>query len=162
MRKELRRELCRTFGHEMWTELREYLVEATKPYPVKFSWKCIAKGRSKKGSHCIVTEQGNEDPNTNGWYTTEFFTYIRFKGCDNIFRYKNPIELVNHIRYFDETLMTELEEGDEFILEPPGLARSHEYSNERRKAIKDGTWIVKPRGPNPNMRRTTVHHFRPF
>lgn len=162
MKTSLRQGLCKAFGYESYPEFRAMLKMPVRPYPVTLTWKCIAKGRRKDPFGCIITEQLNEDSSVDVPFTIRNFTYIRFKEDKYIYRYKNSAELVNVLDEFDEWGRTDAEEGDVHILEAPDAARSLEYAMARREGIRNGTWEVKPRGPNTNMRRKPRHHFRPF
>jgi hypothetical protein len=161
--KHLRTELMRVFSYSTWPELRENLREATAPFPIKVDWRCMAVGRQKEGEHCAFGERIGRMAEIDRCFVTEHLTYVRFNASETIFRYTNSAEMIHQLKYFDLTgMFDDMEDGDEFILEPPGKARSHQYAKERREAIKSGEHTVKPRGPNPNMRREPVHHFRPY
>jgi hypothetical protein len=157
-----RQNLLKAFGIETWSEFQSLLEEAKGPFPVTMSWKCIAKGKKRNGHACIVNEGIKENPATNASYVSEEFTYIRFDEDLRIWRFQNPLEMKHELREFDASGLTNLEEGDVFVLEPVGLARSLAYAKKRREDIASGKHTVKPRGPNPNMRRQPKHHFRPY
>jgi len=160
---KLRRELIRIFGYTNWPQLNDHIKEATSPFPITVDWQCMALGRRLKGQVCAFGERIGRLPEVDKSYVTDFMTYIRFHGSDIIWRYKNPPDMVSHIKFFDEHgMFDDMEDGDTFILEPPGKARSRDYATARRRAIKEGTWIVEKRGPNPHMRRAPIHHFRPY
>jgi hypothetical protein len=161
--KQMKKELMRVFGFPSFDKLKEYYKEATSPYPATVDWKCMAIGRRKNGQHCAFGEKIGRDPNVDACYVADHFTYIRFVGEEFIYRFVNPPDMVHQIRHFDEHGMFDnMEEGDSFILEPPGKARSRLYSIERREKIRAGLHIVKKRGPNINPRREPVHFFRPY
>lgn len=158
----LRQNLLTAFGIETWAEFTSLCVEANSYYEVKPSWRCIAKGRRRNGRTCIFGESLLENPNVTGAYVIEHFSYLRFVGSQLIFRYRNSAEMVEQLKSFDADGFTDMQEGDTFILEPMTAARSRHYSAVRRAMIKNGTWIVKSRGPNPNMYRRPIHHYRPY
>jgi hypothetical protein len=154
--------LCAVFGIATWPEFKAILEEARYPYPIRLTWRCIAKGKSRSGRFCIANEGLKEDPKIETSYVAEHFTYIRFNGSATIWRYHNPKDMQEELRQFDLTKETDLEEGHIFILEPIGKARSHKYAAQRRAAILAGEWEVTPRGPNPNKVKPIQHYFRPW
>jgi hypothetical protein len=150
------------FGFSSWPEFKSWLKESTRPFPYTITWKAIAKGKKIKGGECIHAVAIKDDPAVDNACVFESYTYIKFKGSPYIFRYRTSTEARNDIQIFDITSQTDMEQGDVFIAEPMSLARSRDYSNNRRAQIKAGAWIVNPRGPNTNMRRTQQHHYRPY
>ncbi len=163
--KGVRRILCEAFGFDTWAEFRWCLIEAREPYPITLSWKCIALGRRKNPRLCIFDMALGEDTKIDAHCVFEHYSYIRFKGDECVFRYLNPSDMREEIHSLDaEGWVNSLEGGDSFILEPLAktAARSQEYQTNRREAIRNGTHVVKPRGPNPEMRRQPIHHYRPY
>lgn len=161
--KSIRMKLLKIFGYESWPDFKKHLKEAKEPFPVTVDWRCMALARQIDGETCAFGERIGRMEDVDKCFVTEHFTYIRFDGSETIFRYNNSLEMRHQIKTLDATgMFDDMEEGEVFILEAVGVARSHEYAEDRRKKIKDGTWIVKPRGPNPNMRREPIHKFRPY
>ena len=161
---KLHRELVKAFRFDTFREFRDVLVEAKEPFPISLTWKCIAKGRRGNPKLCIFQQELMTNAAIDMAFVIGEYSFIRFKGGEYIFRYRNPLEMQEAIRELDQYGTSSLEEGDEFTLEPlaSNAARSLEYHKARREAIKNGTHTVKPRGPNVNPRRTAVHHFRPY
>jgi hypothetical protein len=159
-----REELKRAFGYDKWTDLAKNIQEARDAYEIIMSWKCIATGRKRDGRACIFEKAIGQDDNTNGSFVSETNTWLRFKGSSTIFKYLNGLDMQEEIREFDAEGLTNMEDGDKFILEPLAKmsARSSEYQKKRREEIKAGLRVPKVRGPNVNKRRTVVHHFRPY
>ena len=161
--KRLREELMIAFQIDNWDRLNSLIQEATAPYPVKLTWECIARAKSRNGHHCVIGYALQFDPHVTGHFIQEEFTFVRFAGSERIWRYQNGIEMKHELSHFDEFNLTDGWEGGDIVtLEAVGTARSREYANNRRKAIKAGTHKVKERGPNLNMRREPRRHFRPF
>lgn len=160
-----RRELMKVFGFDTWAELQENLREAQEPFPIALSFRCLVKGRRRLGYCCVFAEGIKENDSVDSAFVIEHYSYIRFKGSRTIWRYLNPDDMRSAIQEFDrDGIIGSLDDGDIFVLEPlaKNAARSLEYARQRRENIKNGKHIVKPRGPNPNMRRISVHHFRPY
>jgi hypothetical protein len=152
----------REFGYDNWSACRAVMKEAKHAYAGVMSYRAIAKGRKRDSSGCIYFEAVGEDPSVNAKAVFEQYSYVRFVGDETIWRYRNEAEMIAQIKLFDDLGETDLDEGDTFVLEPMNTARSREYADKRRQAISDGKWDVKPRGPNPNMRRLSIHHNRPY
>src|SRR5882762_10171534 len=121
--KNLHAELLKAFQITDWKSFERLVKEANHAYPVRMSWKCIAKGKARNGHECIVGAALQDDFNVTGHYVTEEFTYVRFKGSDIIYRYQNSSEMKEELAGFDELHVTEWEDGDVVTLEPVGMAR---------------------------------------
>jgi hypothetical protein len=162
--RTLRLMLMKIFQCSTYRALRSRLQEATHPFPVTVDWRCMALGRKKDGRICAFGEVIGRMSIVLRCFVSECFTYIQFVGDDiTIYRYQNPKDMMHQLKFFDEHgMFDDMEDGDVFILEPVGLARSMDYAKRRRDAIAAGEHIVVPRGPNVNMRRTFLHHFRPY
>jgi hypothetical protein len=162
--RSLRLELLKVFGYRQWPDLWAKLKVATEPYAVTVDWRCMALARRRDGGYCAFGERISRLPEVDKSFVAEWFTYIRFHGSEMIWKYNNSLEMTKAIQHLDAygQFDIDMEDGDVFILEAPGKARNSDYSRERRRRIKEGTWPVKPRGPNPNMRRIKIHHFRPY
>jgi|SRR6516162_67948 hypothetical protein len=160
--KNLRSKLMEVFGYESWRELRPNIKQAKHPFPYTMSWEAIARGKKRNGKECIHNWAITSHPDVDKSFVSEEYIFIRFHGSPVIWRYLTSTEAKNSLKDFDLTGESDLEEGDVFVAEPMTVARNPDYQNERRAAIRAGTWEVKVRGPNTNMRRGQPHHYRPF
>lgn len=163
--KRLREIMLHEFGYSDWKILRANIAEAMEPYPVTVDWECMAKGRKLEGRVCAFADRIRRNTGVDACFVSDNHTWIRFKGSPTIWKYRNSNEMREQIRFLDlHGLYDDMEDGDEFVLEPIGTnkARSTDYRNARRKAIKAGKHVVTPRGKNVNMRRDNQYHFRPY
>jgi hypothetical protein len=164
--KNSRRLLCKIFEYESWDGpggLKENLKEAKHPYPITVDWQAMALGRRKDGKLCVFGDKLGRMGDVDEQFVGDHYTWIRFVGSPTIWKFGNSTEMKHQIAFFDEHGMyDDMEDGDVFVLEPIGKARSKEYQEERRRKIESGEWEVKVRGPNPNPRKQPIHHFRPY
>src|SRR5215469_2026076 len=125
--KKLKEMLIEEFG-------TSEVTEATHPFEISINFENIAKGRRLSGRRCAWREGAMCQKGVNGAVVTECFSYLRFDGSREVFKFWNPPPMQDSICQFD---VDQYAEPDSFILEPPKGALSAKYLRDRKEAIKN-------------------------